>query len=106
MQFVILAYDAKDEGAQARRMECRAAHTQGITKARATGNIFCGVALLDESGKMIGSNIMVNFPTRAELDSWLADEPYITGKVWEKVSVIPAKLGDSFKDLITTCHSE
>lgn len=106
MQFVILAYDAKDEGAQARRMECRAAHTQGINKARATGNILCGVALLDESGKMIGSNIMVDFPTREALDYWLADEPYVTGKVWEKVNVIPAKIGDSFKDLLHSAGGE
>ena len=99
-QFVILAYDAKDEGAMARRAECRTAHTQAITEARARGNILCGVALLDDSGKMIGSNIVVNFPSRADVDTWLASDPYIVGKVWENITIIPARIGDAFKDLI------
>ena len=105
-QFVIIAYDAKDEGAMARRMEAREAHTQAMAQARANGNMICGAALLDESGKMIGSNIIVNYPSRKELDSWLATEPYVVGKVWDDITVIPAKLGDSFKDLIKHCHSE
>ncbi len=105
-QFVIIAYDAKDEGAMERRMAARAAHTQAMAESRKNGNMICGAALLDESGKMIGSNIIVNYPSRKELDEWLAVEPYVVGKVWENITVIPAKLGDTFKDLITTCHSE
>ncbi len=99
-QFVIIAYDAKDEGAMARRMECRSAHTLAMAQARENGNMICGAALLDDSGKMIGSNIIVNYPSRKELDEWLAVEPYVVGKVWDNITVIPAKLGDSFKDLI------
>jgi uncharacterized protein YciI len=99
-QYVILAYDAKDEGAMERRMEARAAHIEEMSKARANGNMVCGLALLDDDGKMIGSNVVVNFPTRADVDAWLASEPYVTGKVWDNISVLPAKIGDSFKDLI------
>lgn len=99
-QFVIIAYDAKDEGALSRRMACREAHTRAMAEARASGNMICGAALLDDAEKMIGSNIIVNFPSRAELDAWLAAEPYVAGKVWENVTVIPAKLGDAFRDLI------
>jgi uncharacterized protein YciI len=99
-QFVILAYDATDDGALARRMACREAHTKAMAQMRAQGNMLCGLALLDDTGKMIGSNVVVNFPTRANLDAWLAQEPYIAGKVWENITIINAKLGDSFKDLI------
>jgi uncharacterized protein YciI len=99
-QFVILAYDATDDGALARRMAAREAHTQAMAAMRANGNMLCGLALLDEAGKMIGSNVVVNFSTRAELDAWLAAEPYVTGKVWDKITIINAKLGDSFKNLI------
>jgi len=99
-QFVILAYDAKDEGAMERRMNCRTAHTEAMAKARANGNMICGLALLDDSGKMIGSNVIVNFPSRADVDAWLASEPYVQGKVWDNITVLPAKIGDSFKDLI------
>lgn len=99
-QFVIIAYDAKDDGAMARRAEAREAHTQAMAQARANGNIICGAALLDDSGKMIGSNVIVNYPSRKELDDWLAVEPYIVGKVWENITIIPARIGDAFKDLI------
>lgn len=99
-QFVILAYDATDENALERRMAARTAHMQAMTEARAKGNMICGAALLDDAGKMIGSNIVVNFPSRAEVDAWLASEPYVAGKVWEKITIIPAKLGDTFKDLL------
>lgn len=99
-QFVIIAYDAKDEGASARRMAAREAHTQAMAQARANGNIICGAALLDDAGKMIGSNVIVNYPSRKELDEWLSVEPYVIGRVWENITIIPAKLGDSFKDLI------
>lgn len=99
-QFVIIAYDAKDEGAQARRMTAREAHMQAMSEARKNGQMICGVALLDEAGKMIGSNVVVNMPDRASVDAWLAVEPYVTGKVWEKITVLPAKIGPTFQDLI------
>ncbi|MEZ5690402.1 MAG: YciI family protein [Rickettsiales bacterium] len=99
-QFVIMAYDATDEKAMERRLAAREEHTKAMTLARENGNMLCGAALLDDNGKMIGSNILVNFSSRAELDAWLASEPYVKGKVWDKITVTPARLGDSFKDLI------
>ena len=39
-------------------------------------------------------------PSRTELDKWLENEPYIMGKVWDNITIINAKLGDSFKDLL------
>jgi hypothetical protein len=99
-QFVIIAYDATDADAINRRMAAREAHTKAIAVARAEGKMLCGAALLDDAGKMIGSNIILNFPDRAAVDAWLAVEPYVVGNVWDKISVIPAKLGDSFRDLI------
>jgi hypothetical protein len=38
---------------------------------------------------MIGSMIVYEFPDRAALDEMLKNESYITGKVWEKVEVMP-----------------
>ncbi|MEQ1789407.1 MAG: YciI family protein [Rickettsiales bacterium] len=100
MQFVIIAYDATDADAMARRMAAREAHTKAMAQARENGNMICGAALLDDAGKMIGSNVIVNYPSRKELDEWLATEPYIVGKVWDNITIIPAKLGDTFKELI------
>lgn len=96
MQFLVLAYDATDADAMNRRMTTRQAHLDTIERYRSTGNMHMGAAILDENDKMIGSCIVAEFPSRAELDAWLKDEPYITGKVWEKVTVQAAKIGPSF----------
>jgi uncharacterized protein len=99
-QFVILAYDATDEGALERRMANREAHIAAMTQARAQGKMICGLALLDATGKMIGSNVIVNMESRAEVDAWLATEPYVSGKVWESINVLDAKIGPTFADMI------
>jgi uncharacterized protein YciI len=99
-QFVVTAFDYTDADALERRMKVRQAHIDLISEMRAQGKIICGLAMLDSSEKMIGSTVICNMESRAEVDAWLAAEPYITGKVWEKVDVKPAKLGPSFADLI------
>ena len=48
-----------------------------------------GGAILDDAGGMIGSVLITEFPTRADLDAWLAADPYVTGAVWERLEVKP-----------------
>ena len=83
MQFIVRAYDG--EGMLAKRMEVRPRHLEGMN--RLGKHIVCAGGLLDEEGKMKGSVLVVEFADRAELDAYLASEPYITEKVWEKVIV-------------------
>jgi uncharacterized protein YciI len=97
MQFLILAYDATDNDAINRRMTARTAHVATIDKYKASGNMHMGAAILDDAEKMIGSCIIAEFLDRAELDGWLAEEPYITGKVWERIQVMPCQIGPSFQ---------
>lgn len=99
-QFVVIAYDAQDSGAYDRRLRIKASHADSITKLRAAGKILLGVALTDEDGKMVGSVVVTNFPSRAEFDEWLALEPYVVGKVWEDITVLTGELGPSFADLL------
>ncbi len=96
MDFVVYAKDHQDAGALDRRLAAREAHIKCIDELRTSGHASYGAALLDDSGKMIGSVILCNFESRAELDKWLAVEPYITGKVWDTVEVHVCKLGPSF----------
>jgi uncharacterized protein YciI len=96
MQFLILAYDAKDSGAPQRRMAAREAHLASIAQYKASGNVHIGAALLDDSGNMTGSTLVVDFPSRAEADAWLADDPYSVQKVWQDVTVIACKIAPSF----------
>ncbi len=99
-QFILIAYDAKDEGAHERRMATRKAHTDSITQLRGEGKVLIGVAITDDQGKMIGSVVVTNFESRAEFNNWLATEPYVLNKVWGDMLVLNGNIGPSFADLI------
>lgn len=98
MQFVINAYDYTDDGALERRMAARSAHVEMINQLKANNQALIGAAILDDNEKMIGSVIIGNFETRAELNQWLEKEPYVTGKVWERIEVKQLAMGPSFKE--------
>ena len=57
--------------------------------SRLNEHIICAGGLLDEEGKMKGSALIMNFDSRAELDTYLAAEPYVIEKVWQKIEVEP-----------------
>ena len=83
MQFIITAYDG--EGKLEKRMEVRPRHLEGMS--RLSKHIICAGGLLDEEGKMKGSALIMEFESRKELDDYLANEPYVIEKVWEKIDV-------------------
>lgn len=99
MQFVIIAKDGTDNDALARRMEARPHHLSYSSEAIKRGEQITGGALLDENGKMIGSMMVLDFPSRKEFDEWLKVEPYMTMKVWQDIEVFPYRLGPSFQEL-------
>jgi uncharacterized protein len=93
-QYLICAYDYTDQDALTRRMNTRADHLAGARRLKASGNFVVAGAMLDDSGKMIGSTMVVQFEDKSELQAWLDDEPYILNKVWEKVDVKPFRVAD------------
>jgi uncharacterized protein YciI len=92
MQFMITAYDGKDDGALDRRMSVRDAHIAGANQLKEAGHLIAGGAILDGTEQMIGSTMFVEFDSKAELDQWLASDPYVTGNVWQDISVLPIRL--------------
>lgn len=92
MQFMVTAYDGKDDGALDRRMSVREAHINGANQLKQAGHLIAGGAILDEAEQMIGSTMFVEFDSKAELDQWLASDPYVTGNVWQDISVLPIRL--------------
>ena len=96
MQFLVHGYDGTDEKAPERRLAVRAAHIALGDELRASGNYLYAAAMLDEQGQMRGSMIVVDFETREDLDAWLENEPYVTGKVWERIEVQRCQVGPSF----------
>ena len=87
MQYLVLAYDGTDDGAPARRQAAREAHLAGARAMKSAGEMLYGAALLDDGGRMIGSAMVVDFADRADLNAWLAADPYTTGDVWRQIEV-------------------
>jgi uncharacterized protein YciI len=92
MQFVVTALDYTDAEALDRRVANREQHLAGVKQLIADGRFLSGGAMLDDAGKMIGSTLHLDFPTRAELDAQLRQDPYVSGRVWEKIEVRQVKL--------------
>lgn len=87
MQFVIMAYDGKDEGALDRRMSVRPRHLENVARVKERGSVVCAGGLTDENGRMIGSVLVLDLPSRAALDEYLASEPYVVSGVWQDIKV-------------------
>ena len=94
MHYVIHAYDYTDPDALDRRMAVRPAHFDGARQLKADGQFLIGGALLDPDGKMIGSLMVLHFETDAQFRTWYDNEPYIQGRVWERIDVKPFRKAD------------
>ena len=81
--------DYTDEKALERRMSVRERHLEGAKILKAEGHFVLGGALLSSEGKMMGSMMVVDFETETQLK-----DPYVTGKVWEKIDIKPFKKAD------------
>jgi uncharacterized protein YciI len=93
-QYLITGHDFTDEGAIERRLQVRQQHLDGVRALKATGNFVIGGAMLDATGKMIGSTMIVQFETEEALNDWKENEIYITARVWERVDVQAFKVAD------------
>jgi uncharacterized protein YciI len=96
MQFLVIAYDGTDDKAVERRMAAREAHLAGVVRMKEEGKAIYGVAILNDREQMIGSILVVDYPTRAAVDAWLKTEPYVVGDVWRKIEVLPARVPPMF----------
>ncbi len=97
MQFLLTAYDGTDEKAQERRFTNREAHIKFSNDLVVKKQMLFGIAILDKENKMIGSCCVYDFPTKEDLHNMLKSEPYIIGKVWEKIEIKVCKVGPSFE---------
>ena len=83
MQFIVKAYDG--DGMLDKRMEVRPRHMEGM---KALGKqAICAGGLLDDEGRMKGSALVMEFESRAALDEYLKNEPYVVEGVWQMAEV-------------------
>jgi len=93
MQFLVLGYDGRGTQAHQRRMAVREQHLEGSQRMYAAGRWQDSGALLDDTGMMIGSFIVCDYPSRKALESeWLNREPYVVAKVWERIEIHPIRI--------------
>ncbi len=59
--------------------------------------MLCGGAILDDQGNMIGSQITGEFETQAEFDDWMANDPYVTGNVWQDITIYPFQIAPRYQ---------
>ncbi|MBM7608951.1 uncharacterized protein YciI [Lysinibacillus composti] len=97
MQYIITAYDGTDEQAINRRLMAREKHLKSVEKRVKDGQHLYGAAILDDNGKMIGSMMVVDFPSKDELDNWLKVEPYVVEHVWQKIDIQPCSVASIFR---------
>ena len=76
--------------AQQVRLDNRAAHLDYL-KAHAAQVVMAGPVLTDDGQSMAGSVLVLDFATRAELDAFLAGDPYARAGLFESVTVLPWK---------------
>lgn len=96
MQFIVRALDHADPEALNRRLAARASHLELAEQMRSNGKLLYAVALLNANDQMIGSVMIVDVPARADVDQWLAIEPYMKGNVWNTIDIQPCRVGPSF----------
>jgi len=93
MQFIVIALDYKDDKALERRLAVREAHLKYAGEMFNIGKWLFASALLDDEGKMNGSVIFCDYPSKEDLrNQWLDEEVYVTGKVWEDITIRKVKV--------------
>lgn len=99
MHFLVIGYDGTDEQAMECRLAVREQHLELSAQKAESGEKLLGGAFLNEQGNMCGSVGIFDYPSRAELDAFLEKEPYINGKVWQRVEIYPFNVAPAFKHL-------
>jgi len=99
MHFLITAFDSSDSEAGTRRASVREQHLEGAKKLVKERKLLCAAAILDDDSKMIGSVLIVDFPSKdVLLEEWLNKEPYILGNVWKEIDIKPCYVPDFLLD--------
>jgi len=101
VHFLITAYDGKDSEAGARRQGVREQHIEDAKQLFKDRKLLYAAAILDDAGNMIGSTLIVDFPSKeAILSQWLDNEIYVTANVWHEIDIKPCRVPDFILDKI------
>jgi uncharacterized protein YciI len=96
MHFMVLAWDGTDEGAVARRDEARPLHGASIAALFEAGEVIFGAGILDEDGVVRGSLVVTDHPSRAEVEAYVAADPFQANGTWDTVEIHPLRVPDMY----------
>lgn len=82
MYFIVVAKDRPGTGL---RQKFRAEHLEFVAPRQQLFKF--GGPLLDDAGNVVGSLMILEFPTRAALDAHLAQDPYFREPMFESVTI-------------------
>ncbi|HTK12745.1 MAG TPA: YciI family protein [Xanthobacteraceae bacterium] len=90
--------DPKDAELQRKRAEWRPAHLERASGFRERGHLVLGGALFDDAGNPAGSAVIARFDSRADLDAWLKDDPWVVNGVYTEFDITPFKIAPHYLD--------
>jgi uncharacterized protein len=73
-------------GALATRLEIRPQH-KAYLAAKAEQMAFAGPLLADDGKTMVGSPLVIDFPSREEAQRWIAGEPFTRAGVYASTAI-------------------
>ena len=87
---MLFAFICKDKPGHLNvRMETRPAHLEHLNKLNAEGTLKIAGPFLDAEEKMVGSLLIVDFPSEAEARTFAENDPYAKAGLFESVDVKP-----------------
>ena len=93
---MVLAWDHKGPVGVERRDAARAAHSESIRALWEEGHVVLGAGIRDDEGAITGSLVIVEYPSRDDVDRYLESEPFVSQSVWERVEVHPVFVPDFY----------
>jgi uncharacterized protein YciI len=82
---ISIGLDGTDPEAPARRAAVRASHLARVISAAESGLLAMGGAIM-RGQSMVGSIAITAHASDAEAEAWWAEDPYIIGDVWQRVT--------------------
>lgn len=92
MPYWIHAHDHTDADAPQRRLSARETHLAAARDRAEAGILLMAGAILDAEGRMVGSMLVVDLPSEAEVVAWVESDVYWTSRVWARYAVTPVRL--------------
>jgi len=86
MPFIIYA---KDKPNSSLRAQHRGAHLEFVATCRAV--FLYGGPMLDDTGKVVGSLMVLDLPDRAALDAHMARDPYFAEGIFGSVEIFESR---------------